>query len=54
MQLRADIIKAGYRQKTILENIAFTAPSGSLTAVIGRNGSGKSTMLSCIAGLMPY
>ncbi|MBQ4353992.1 MAG: ABC transporter ATP-binding protein [Clostridia bacterium] len=54
MQLRADIIKAGYRQKTILENIAFTAPSGSLTAVIGRNGSGKSTLLSCIAGLMPY
>ncbi|HEY9046791.1 MAG TPA: ABC transporter ATP-binding protein [Ohtaekwangia sp.] len=33
--------------KTILKNISFTAPSGSVTALVGTSGSGKTT----IAGL---
>ena len=36
-----------------LRGVAFEAPSGSVTAILGRNGVGKSTLLKCIAGLLP-
>jgi len=36
-----------------LRNIAFAVPSGAVTAVLGRNGVGKSTLLKCLAGLLP-
>ena len=41
----------GYRGTFLIENAAATFPGGSLTALIGRNGTGKSTMLRAIAGL---
>ncbi len=36
--------------KTLLENISFTARPGTLTAVIGPSGAGKSTLARQIAG----
>ena len=36
-----------------LRDIAFEAPSGAVTAVLGRNGVGKTTLLKCLAGLLP-
>jgi urea transport system ATP-binding protein len=36
-----------------LRNVAFEAPSGAVTAVLGRNGVGKTTLLKCLAGLLP-
>ncbi len=36
--------------KTLLENISFTARPGTLTAVIGPSGAGKSTLAKQIAG----
>ena len=36
-----------------LRDIDFDVPSGAVTAVLGRNGVGKSTLLKCIAGLLP-
>ena len=37
--------------KTLLENISFTARPGTLTAVIGPSGAGKSTLARQVAGL---
>lgn len=37
----------------ILDGISFRLRSGGLTALVGRNGSGKSSLLSCLDGL-PY
>jgi ABC-type polysaccharide/polyol phosphate transport system ATPase subunit len=34
-----------------LQGVSFTVPKGSTYGVIGRNGSGKSTMLKCVAGI---
>jgi urea transport system ATP-binding protein len=36
-----------------LRDVAFDVPSGAVTAVLGRNGVGKSTLLKCLAGLLP-
>lgn len=44
-------ITAAYRQKTIFQGISATFEKGSTTALLGRNGTGKSTLLRIIAGL---
>ena len=35
-----------------VRNVNFKAPAGSLTAVVGSVGSGKSSLLSCLMGEM--
>lgn len=40
-----------YGKTEILKNIGFSAKPGEITALIGANGAGKSTILKCIAGL---
>jgi len=37
----------------LLEDVTFSAPSGSLVAVIGPSGAGKSTLLGALTGLHP-
>jgi urea transport system ATP-binding protein len=42
-----------YGGSRTLRDVAFEAPSGAVTAILGRNGVGKTTLLKCIAGLLP-
>ena len=35
---------------TPIENVSFRVPTGSVTALVGPNGVGKTTMLELIAG----
>ncbi|MCO6752615.1 ABC transporter ATP-binding protein, partial [Streptomyces sp. IpFD-1.1] len=39
-------------QQTIFKDISFSLRGGSLTALVGPNGTGKSTLLSVLARLM--
>lgn len=41
----------GYGRKTLLESVSAKFFAGKLTALVGRNGTGKSTLLRAIAGL---
>jgi ABC-type polysaccharide/polyol phosphate transport system ATPase subunit len=34
-----------------LHDVSFSVPAGTTYGIIGRNGSGKSTMLKCVAGI---
>jgi ABC-type polysaccharide/polyol phosphate transport system ATPase subunit len=34
-----------------LKGVSFTVPKGTTYGIVGRNGSGKSTMLKCVAGI---
>lgn len=44
-------IQAGYGAITILNDVSLQVASGSIVALIGSNGNGKSTTLRAIAGL---
>jgi ABC-type polar amino acid transport system ATPase subunit len=37
-----------------LNELSFDLPKGTLTALLGRSGAGKSTMLRCVVGLEPF
>lgn len=41
-----------YQDKTIVDQISFEIPKGKITALIGANGAGKSTVLSLISRLI--
>lgn len=53
MSIRLDHIALSYGSRTLLTDICASFGQGSLTALIGRNGTGKSTLLRAIAGLGP-
>jgi len=46
-------LNVAYKATTVLQDISITLEPGQITALIGCNGSGKSTMLKAIAGLLP-
>lgn len=54
MSLTVSIRSCGYPRKTVLHDLDFTVEGGTLTAIVGRNGEGKSTLLSAIAALLPF
>jgi iron complex transport system ATP-binding protein len=38
---------------TVVDGVTFTAPAGAVTALIGANGAGKSSVLKAVLGLLP-
>lgn len=42
------------RQKAVLNNVNLTLPAGKILAVLGPNGIGKTTLLKCMVGLLPW
>ncbi len=47
-----DVVKR-YGQHTVLNGVSLSVAKGEIVAIIGRSGSGKSTMLRCVIGLEP-
>ena len=46
-------VQAGYGQLKILRGINLKVPAGKIVALLGGNGTGKSTLLKAISGLIP-
>src|SRR5512147_152785 len=51
--LIVDAISAGYLGRDVLHEISLQVEEGSLIAIIGPNGHGKTTLLRAISGLVP-
>lgn len=50
--LRADDLTKYYGQVSALRGASLSVEAGQIVAVLGRNGAGKTTMLSIVAGLL--
>ena len=46
-------VESGYGDLRVLRGVSMSIPTGSIEAILGRNGVGKTTLLSTIAGLLP-
>ena len=51
--LRLRGIKTGYGRLQILRGVDLDVPTGGIVALLGGNGTGKSTLLKAISGLLP-
>jgi ABC transport system ATP-binding/permease protein len=51
--LSAENIAKSYGDKFLFRNVTFGLSRGDKVAIVGANGTGKSTMLSILAGLQP-
>ena len=46
-------LEGGYGGAKVLRGVSFDVPAGQVTAVVGRNGVGKTTTLRGIMGMLP-
>jgi ABC-type branched-subunit amino acid transport system ATPase component len=53
MTLEVHDVTAGYGPITVLRHVSMQVASGEILGVLGRNGMGKSTLIRCLAGLIP-
>lgn len=53
MSLTLHRISLAYGSRTLLQEVSAEFADRTLTALIGRNGTGKSTLLRAVAGLGP-
>ena len=47
-------LQRGFRRKTVFDRLDLDVEVGSVYALLGRNGVGKSTLARCLLGLIPF
>lgn len=53
VDIRATGLGKSFGSNRIFENVSFGLSRGEAVAIVGANGTGKSTMLRCLMGLIP-
>jgi branched-chain amino acid transport system ATP-binding protein len=48
--LQVEHLRAGYGEAVILDDISFSLAAGETLALLGRNGTGKTTLINTLAG----
>ena len=51
--LAAHNLSAGYGQRLVIDGLDIEIPPGGVTAIVGANASGKSTLLKALASIIP-
>lgn len=51
--LELEAVRSGYGRIEVLHGVSLSVPEGSVVAVLGPNGVGKTTLLRTIAGTLP-
>src|SRR6201995_5719157 len=49
--LRIEGLRAGYGEAVVLPNMSLPLPEGQVLALLGRNGTGKTTLINSIVGV---
>lgn len=52
MSLRADRLTVAYERREVIHDLDLEIPAGQITAIVGANASGKSTLLRALARLL--
>lgn len=52
MRVRFENLNFSYGQKKILNDISFSIASGDFLSIMGKNGTGKSTLVKCILKIL--
>lgn len=52
--LKVENLQKSFRKKEVLKDLSFTINEGEILGFLGRNGSGKSTTMKCLSGLMAF
>ena len=52
--LQVSNLSKSFSNTTILKNVNFELELGKICVLVGNNGSGKTTFLKCLSGLMNY
>ncbi len=47
-------VQLAFNNHVVLQNVCFSVPRGSIYAILGKNGSGKTVLLKTIAGLFAH
>ncbi len=53
MEIICENLAMGYGKNVLHQDINFTIPHGSYTCIVGDNGTGKSTLIKTLLGLIP-
>ncbi len=52
MMLKAENLTMAYDKKLVIDDISFKLNTGEITALVGRNGSGKTTILKILSQIL--
>lgn len=53
VDIEARHVAKSFGTTSVFENVSFRLPRGEAVALVGANGTGKSTLLRCLMGLIP-
>ncbi len=51
-RLRAETVDIGYGEKIVVEGLSLAVPDGDITAIVGPNACGKSTLLRALSRIL--
>jgi iron complex transport system ATP-binding protein len=54
LALCVESLVAGYPSRVLLRNLSFCLPAGAFVAILGHNGSGKTTFFRVLTGQLAY
>jgi iron complex transport system ATP-binding protein len=52
--LQVKDLVAGYEQRVLIRNLFFYLPDPAFVAIVGHNGTGKTTLFKALTGSLPY
>ena len=50
--IKVNNLAFSYKEKQVLKNITFSAETGDILAILGKNAVGKTTLMSVLSGLL--